>query len=643
MAKSSKRKPKKPTISTPQKSEKKQVRKHVQESLPTKWKAIIGGILAILAMAIYAPSYDFDFVYDDDAVVKDNKYVKEGLGGLGKIWTTTYFKGYDENINARAFRPVPLTTLAIEYEIGGLNSTVNHISNILFYGLTSFFLFFFLSKLLREHHPIFPILATLFFVLHPIHIEVVANIKSRDSMYGFMNLMIAFWLLLKYVDHRKITQLASMLLFYSIALFSKEEVVTSVAVIPVMLYCFREFSIGKSLRYTMPFISLSLIFLAIRSEVILGNSIGVGILLMGPLLLALSIRGIFAKSFRGMFEVPAFLLITTMFVLLTNTIKGFSAGVDLTYLDNSLLAAKGASERIASNLIVLGHYLLKTIWPSPLISDYSYSTIPLSSWDDWKVYLSLVANLGLFSLSVFGLIKRKAWSFGLFWYFASVSIFTSIITTNVSAYNDRFLFTPVLGICFTVAWILTSLSSNKAISGANTFVNKNIPVLSIAVLISIACIYKVESHLPVWKDRYVLFEHDAELTPTNARTRKNHGGSLARKALSFQNKDEDKMQEHARNAITELEAALKIYPYMPTGHIHKGNMHILLQEYGPATASFSEALRQAPNNYFAKSSLAIAYYHQGKYRESLNTLNSIPAHLRRPSDEQMIQRCQSKL
>ncbi|MBI5916549.1 MAG: hypothetical protein HY842_14320, partial [Bacteroidetes bacterium] len=207
----------------------------IVEALTKRWKLIIAGCMAVLAIGVYAPSYNYDFVYDDDAVVRENRFVQQGVKGLDEIWTTSYFQGYEETMNARAYRPVPLTTLALEFEVWGLNATVNHVFNLLFYGLMAFFLFLFLSKLLRKVHPAIPIIATLLFVLHPIHLEVVANIKSRDTMLGFLNFAIAAWLLLIHLDTRKILPLALSVVFYSIGLFSKEDVLTTVAIIPLLV------------------------------------------------------------------------------------------------------------------------------------------------------------------------------------------------------------------------------------------------------------------------------------------------------------------------------------------------------------------------------------------------------------------------
>ncbi len=560
------------------------------EPFKVKTKALIAGAFAVLAMLVYSPSYNYGFVYDDDAVVRENKFVQQGMGGLGKIWTTSYFQGYEETMNARAYRPVPLTTLAIEYSIWGLNSTVNHIFNLLFYGLIGFFTFLFLSKLLREYHPAIPIITTLLFLLHPIHLEVVANIKSRDTMLGFLNIALAAWLLLIHFDTRKVLPLLLSLVCFSIGLLSKEEVLTSLALFPLMLWFFRPATLGRIIGLFLPFFAVAIIYLIIRS----------------------------------------------------NILGGLNAGVTLTELDNSLLAAKTFGERSASNILVLGKYLLMTVFPHPLISDYSYSTLPIVGWGDWRVYLALLGNAGLLALLVKGFKKKTIYSYGALHYFIAVSMFTSLIVTNVSAYNDRFLFTPVLGICLIIAWAISLLFKKPeapAVETTATFFKNNFLPVAIVALLGAISIFKIESHLPYWKDRFALFEHDAKLAPNNARMRKNHGGSLARLAVEEQEKDPNAARQYATKAISELDAALAIYDNIPTGHIHKGNMYIILGENDKAEESLKYALQIDKGNYYAMNSLGNVYLRKSMYKECVEILEQIGKPYRRQSDLYVLSLC----
>lgn len=567
---------------------------NIPEVFSKKTKMVLAGCAAILAMLVYSPSFDYDFVYDDDAVVKENKFVQQGTAGLGKIWTTSYFQGYDKTMNARAYRPIPLTTLALEYQFWGLNAKVNHVFNLLFYGLIGFFTFLFLAKLLRSFHPAIPVIATLFFLVHPIHLEVVANIKSRDTMLGYLNFVIAAWLLLLHFDTKKWLPLLASVIFYSIGLFSKEEVLTTVALIPFMLWFFRDAKPAKAAITTLPYFVAVVVYVTVRSQIL----------------------------------------------------GGLNEGIELTELDNSLLACNGIGERTASGMLVLGKYLLMTLFPHPLISDYSFKTLPIVNWNDWRVYLALLGNLGLVALLIQGFKKKKLYSYGVLHYFITVSMFTSIIVTNVSAYNDRFLFTPVLGICLGLAWYLSRLikqPSEGTSKNLGTFIKDNLAVTAIVCLLTTVAIGKIETHLPYWKNRFTLFEHDAKLAPENARMRKNHGGSLARMAVDAQKTDPNAARQYAIKAIQELDAALAIYDNIPTGYIHKGNMYIILGEYDKAETALKKALTQSPGNYYAITSLGNIYLRNSKYNECIEILERIGKEHKKPNDAYMLSVCYERI
>ncbi|MCP3929587.1 MAG: tetratricopeptide repeat protein [Bacteroidetes bacterium] len=563
---------KKKKVTTKKAPEKERIlKKKRSPSLFPRKALLIGTAFAVFAILLYISSHSFDFVYDDDAVVVYNRYVHQGIQGLDEIWTTSYFKGYNEHINARAFRPVPLTTLALEYQFLGLNASVNHITNVLLYGFTAFFLFLILSGLFRAHHILIPLLASLFFVIHPIHIEVIANIKSRDEILAFLNFLIAFCLLLQYLDKKKMAWLFASVFFYTIALFSKESALTTLAVIPLALYFFRNLSLKRIALISMPFVLSAVFFLFVRSAVI----------------------------------------------------GGINVGVTLTHLDNSLLAAENFAQRSASNILVLGHYLLKTIFPHPLISDYSFSTIPVVNWNDWRVFASLITYLTLIAAAIWGFRKRKLFSFAILYYFITVSIFTSLIVTNVSAYNDRFLYSPVLGICILVAFSLSLLSKKKTtqLDFKNPFLRNNLIPLALAIGIAVTGVIKLESHLPVWKNRYSLFEHDVKRTPNNARMLKNHGGSLARLAIAEE--DAEQKKQLAQEAIGYLESSLQIYWRIATGHIHLGNMYAQLGNYSKAGEAFKNALSIDPNNHSANVNYANILYRSGNYQESVDLLEKL--------------------
>ncbi|RMD71402.1 MAG: tetratricopeptide repeat protein, partial [Bacteroidetes bacterium] len=221
------------------------------------------------------------------------------------------------------------------------------------------------------------------------------------------------------------------------------------------------------------------------------------------------------------------------------------------------------------------------------------------------------------------------------------SIFTSIVVTNVSAYNDRFLYVPVLGIIIAVVdllrrqvfrlteaepqWRLSAKWARQHVAG----------LLVVAVLCGLA-VWQVSRRLPDWKDRYALFEKDVQQAPTNARLLKNYGGSLARLALdAHRNRDYAQRDSLAHRAIEVLQRANDRYEQV-TGLIHLGNMYMLLGRYDEAEPLFDKALQRDPDNRFAKTSLANIYRTRGEYERARALVESIPMNLRSKNDHLLL-------
>lgn len=536
--------------------------------------------LFLLGFLLYAPSISYDFVYDDDAVLKENRFVKKGLDGLSDIWTTSYFKGYDENMNARAYRPVPLTMFALEVEFLGLKATVHHFVNVLLYGLTGLVLFLFLVRLLKREHMWLAATITFFFVVHPVHVEVIANIKSRDELLAFFAFISAALLWLKGLDEKKKILLGFSWVTFAVALFSKESAITTLVLFPLFLWFFRNRPWQQIVVPVLPFFLLTLGFLWVRSEVV----------------------------------------------------GGLNEGVTLTVLDNSLLAASSVSQRVASNIYVLGLYFYKNLIPYPLLSDYSFSTIPLRNWADYQVWLSILLYMVLIYLAVWGLIKKWKAAYGAWHFFATVSIFSSVIVLNVSPYNDRFNYNPSLGVCFLIAVGLFYFFGKER--GHLQLPGRHIFLVGIVSLIGLAGIYRQSTHLPVWKDRYSLFNHDVQLAPDNARMLKNKGGSLVRRAIAEQ--DKTRQMELANEAIEYLERALKIYHRLPTSHVYLGIMYGLKGELEKAENAYKAALAISSTNVYAKTNLANIYYRQGRYQNALDLLNEVKPALYSANDKYLL-------
>jgi hypothetical protein len=542
---------------------------------------LLSGIFFLTVIILYSDSFKHGYTYDDAAVVAQNRFVQKGWAGIGDILRTQYFAGYDANTNAMAYRPVPLISLAIETAWFGNDAGTHHAINIFLYALTVIFLFYFLLRLFYNYHFSLAFIIAFLFAVHPIHTEVVANIKSRDELLGFFNFIVSMIFLLKYLDKPSISKILVSIIFYFLALASKESLLPTLAVIPLLLYFFRSLPWRKILLISIPFAIVFVIFLLIRQSVI-------------------------------------------------GTDHGSSP---ITYLDNPLLAAENFTKRAGTTIALMGQYLQSLIFPYQLACDYSYNSIPLVSITNLKVMLYVLVYLALLFLSFTGFRKKSIWSFCILYFFITISIVSSILILSSNAYADRFLYTPSLSVCMALGFWLYRLPGHNAIQSNKNFFSltgKNSIPFVLFIFITGLSSYKIKEYVPVWKDDLSLFNYNLKINPQNARMLKNLGSEYVIRAVNSSDTIEKKIL--AEKGIPLLEKGLAIYPNQPTGWVQLGNAWFILHDYTKAEENLRKALKIDPADRFANGTLGSIYYMTGRYTEAAAIWEKIDPALRNSND-----------
>jgi hypothetical protein len=195
----------------------------------------------LLGVLLYANSLFFDYAVDDAIVIYDNEFTTKGVAGIPALLKYDTFRGFfkvegKENLVAGGrYRPLTPIMYAIEVQLfapkkrdangqvvkdkdgdtvydpnedGKLNMVkfIGHLVNVLLYGLTGVVLFWLLLKMLAKdgrlsvaqgYAPFVALGATLLFMVHPVHTEVVANVKGRDEIVSLLGSLAALYLSLK--------------------------------------------------------------------------------------------------------------------------------------------------------------------------------------------------------------------------------------------------------------------------------------------------------------------------------------------------------------------------------------------------------------------------------------------------------------
>ena len=167
-------------------------------------------LLFTLAFLLYANTLGHDFVLDDGIVITENKLVQQGLEGIpGILSKDTFFgfiqtEGREHVVAGGRYRPLSLVMFAVLYQLVGNNAWVFHLLTVLLFAATCVVLYRTLLLLLARRETFFAsffsFTSALLFAVHPIHTEVVANVKSCDEILALLGCLGALFAVLKAFD-----------------------------------------------------------------------------------------------------------------------------------------------------------------------------------------------------------------------------------------------------------------------------------------------------------------------------------------------------------------------------------------------------------------------------------------------------------
>jgi hypothetical protein len=194
-------------------------------------------LIAGLCCLLYGNTLLNGYALDDRAVITDNSLTKQGFGGIGELITHDHFYGFNKAVTG-LYRPIPLITHAVEYEFAGPKPAVSHLVNLALYILACLALYHALKEMLAGLNPLLPLIAVALFAVHPVHTEVVANIKGRDELLNLVFLSLSLTFSFRFIRSGSPVPFALSLFFFLLALLSKESAMTFVVVIPLALWFF---------------------------------------------------------------------------------------------------------------------------------------------------------------------------------------------------------------------------------------------------------------------------------------------------------------------------------------------------------------------------------------------------------------------
>ena len=436
-------------------------------SFPFRTKCII---LCSICFLFYANTLLNKYALDDSISVERNSYVKMGIAGIPKILTTDSYASYYKEmggsdlreVSGGRYRPLSEVFFAIEHQFFGdseLLPNFQHFVNIIGYMACVIAMFYFLQEFLLKKIPWgsdIAFFSTLLFVIHPIHTEVVANIKSFDVLLSTLFILLTFIYQLKYLRSKKIQDLVVGCVSFLLTLLAKENALILLFFIPFVFFLLADKDPVESIIASIPYYGVFVVYLAMRG---------------------------YAVGFHS--AMPSTDILTNPYLYATH------------------------AQKVATEWYVLGKYIWLLFFPYPLAADYSYNQIPLHSFLDITVILPILIYVALTVWGIILALKKNILSFAILFFLLNIFLISNLLIDIAGTMGERLVFHSTIGMAVILSYYLFKWIAKKSLQ-----TKRNI-LIGIASALGIVCFGETVMRNAEWKDDTTLFTHDVRVVPNS--------------------------------------------------------------------------------------------------------------------------------
>ncbi|MBF0556016.1 MAG: hypothetical protein HQK96_15945 [Nitrospirae bacterium] len=203
--------------------------------------------ISLLALFLYPQTIYFDYIGLDDStlIVANYPFIKEFSHILDAFRHDVFYVPGDSGVEAY-YRPILTLTFMLESHIGGISPRFYHLMDIFYHTSAAILLFKFLTRLRCKKDPAF--LLTVLFTVHPIATSVVSWITCRNESLLAIFILLSFIWLIDFIEQNSKIALLCHILFFTIALFTKETALAFVPLFLMFIYLFKWESTPGSLN-----------------------------------------------------------------------------------------------------------------------------------------------------------------------------------------------------------------------------------------------------------------------------------------------------------------------------------------------------------------------------------------------------------
>lgn len=435
-------------------------------------------ILGICAVVLYGWTAKFGWGLDDvPYIVNPMQKIENNWHGISTLLSERF--GYYD------YRPVVFISFWIESKIfNGLNPNTSHLLNAFIYGFLSIqiFRFILLANFYENKNKLtaLALITTFLFIIHPSHVSVVANVKSRDNLLSMLFGITSTMQFLYYFKDKQWWRLPFAILFACIALLSKRDAY-SFLLFPWLYYAI----------YVMKLQNFKNNFDKKQLKLLLGLFIGSIISI------------VFADAIKAIFAAKPDELI-------------------MYYNDSPLVNHDTLINRLSFSLTTLLYYLKFMVIPYGYYFYFGYNQIPLTAlWNPLNI-LAFIIYFSLFILAIKWYKKDKIYLFSILFFMLSIAYAANLFVIVSGIVMDRYSFIASLGFLLGVSALIINISTNQ--SWRIVYDWKLAPLYVILIFFTI-------HRTTAWKDVSTLFHTDIPALKNSAQAHAMIGGIYINSAL----------------------------------------------------------------------------------------------------------------
>jgi tetratricopeptide (TPR) repeat protein len=498
-------------------------------------KLLICLVIIVATFIAYEPIRHNGFVdYDDNQYITENRTISSGitLHSLNRMFLAHH----------GMWHPLTTFTNMLDCEFFDLNPFWHHFVSLLIHIADAVLLFWLLTYLTGAIWPSAFVAAV--FALHPLQVESVAWASERKNvlsgLFWFLTMLVYAW----YTRKPGTSRYLLLVLIYGLCIMTKPTVITLPLVLLLLDYWpLERFNPGRAAER---------------------KGVSPGRLLMEKIpLLLLSV----------------FLGAITVFVQ--------QQGGTIVTSDRLPIDV-----RIANALISYIKYIGKFIWPIALAIIYPH---PGKNFSEELLLISFLLFVLISAVCIYLGRRKRYLAVGWLWFVGTLVPTIGLIQAGTQAMANRYMYLPMLGLLFIIAWSVKELVANRS--------RLKIIMAGSAALLLLCALAITRMNVRYWQNSNTLFEHTLKVIPGNDNAEYQYGLILFR-------------QGRLDDAISHFNSAIRINPALIPPRSEIGFILIKQGKVNEAIDYLNELLRYGdfPRAHYY---LGVALMMESKYVEAI--------------------------